>query len=75
MTDREDTALAVELGSRALRELEAEDCVPFSRIKRRARDALAIAGARRLVANGAVVSRLATHNRTLNIDADGVKAR
>ena len=77
MTDRELAALAIEIGPRALRELEAEDAIPFSRIKRRARDAAAIAGARRMVASGGIIvhHRMMTHNRHLNIDAGGERAR
>jgi len=67
--------LAIELGPRALAALEAEDAVPFIKIKRRVLDAEAIAGARRMIANGTTVHRMPVHNRHLNIDADGVKAR
>jgi hypothetical protein len=75
MTEQIHDALVIELGIRVLAALEGEDAVPFTRIKRRVIDAQAIAGARRMIANGAVVHRVTTHNRHLNIDADGVKAR
>lgn len=70
-----DSTLQAELGYRVIEELEREQYTPFSRIRKRANAALSIAKARRMISGEALFSGVTTHNRHLNADADGVRAR